>query len=128
MGGPRLRRPADCSHSSEFDKKNALVFYPPTPLHVPHPPCPPIQSVSPSVCLPRPLLLSAAPRHQVDGLLQFVPQFVFATVTVPVQRRQDLQGRRREVRSEPGGREGGGAEFQPMIFTLFLVLFQSILD
>lgn len=43
-------------------------------------------------------LLSAAPRHQVDGLFQFVPQLVFATVAVTVQSRQDL--RRTTTRSE----------------------------
>lgn len=36
------------------------------------------------------ICLSAAPGHQVNGLLQFVPQFVFATITVSVQRCQDL--------------------------------------
>ena len=45
----------------------------------------------------RMVCLSAAPRHQVNGLLQFVPQFVFATITVSVQRRQDLREEKREV-------------------------------
>lgn len=89
---PTLRRSADCSNSSEFNKMPSL---PPSPFFFPtHPIHPPVhRSISP-FALP---LLSAASRHQVDGLLQFVPQFVFATVPIPIQRRQDLQRQRKEI-------------------------------
>lgn len=89
--GPTLTRSADCSNSSE--KQNAPTS--PSPILLPHPPHPSTSpSVHQSIFLP---LLSAASRHQVDGLLQFVPQFVFATVPIPIQRCQDLQRQRTEV-------------------------------
>lgn len=68
-------------------------------------PFPSSLSPSPHSSIHRPIspfvlpLFSAAPRHQVDGLLQFVPQFMLATVTVPVQCRQDLPSQRRHVRN-----------------------------
>lgn len=68
----------------------------------PVPPPPFVFSTHPTrPSVPTPLLLSAASRHQVDGLLQFVPQFVFATVPIPIQRCQDLQTQKAEITASP---------------------------
>lgn len=78
---PSVRPNAEISSKRTREKK--YVTAPPPRCPAP----PPTRPIGPRASP----LLSAAPRHQVDGLFQFVPQFVFATVPVTVQGGQDLR-------------------------------------